>query len=463
MQSSALAEAVADYLDLPYIAEADIPEVPSIPNVDPGFLRRNRIVPIREEDGALLVAVSDPFDLQPIEALSYLVDRPVNRIVSSDRVINEALQRICSAGGIVEGGTGTPKGPAPVEASQDDVRRLADLASEAPVIRLVHSIIVRAVEARASDIHFEPNESGLRVRLRFDGRLQDSEILPFSVAPAVVSRIKIMAQLDIAERRRPQDGRIRTNVRGGDVDLRVATVPTLRGESVVLRILDRSAIAIDFDALGFSGRTLDDLLRLIQIPNGMILVTGPTGSGKTTTLYAALSQLNDPARKIFTIEDPVEYQLAGINQIQIQPGIDFTFANALRTILRLDPDLIMVGEIRDVETAQMAIQAALTGHLVLSTLHTNGAVETLSRLLDMGVEDYLIASTLKGVLAQRLVRRLCEDVRPLLRHRPNLRRVPRALQRQVKSNSRCLRRCEVRLGARLAVRPVSRAGWPFTN
>ncbi|MBU1211976.1 MAG: GspE/PulE family protein [Alphaproteobacteria bacterium] len=408
LTESALAEALAEYLDLPFITAADLPEFPAIRDVDQEFLRRHRIVPIRD-DGAILVAVADPFDVQPVEALSYLVDRPVALALSSESTINDALRIMDREAGTPNGALDLRPSAAPAEVSQEDVRRLADLASEAPVIRLVHSLMVRAVEARASDIHLEPTESGLRVRLRFDGLLQDSEILPLSVVPAVISRIKIMARLDIAESRRPQDGRIRTNVRGCDVDLRVATMPTLKGECVVLRILDRSAIKLDFDALGYSGRTLDELLRLIEIPNGMILVTGPTGSGKTTTLYAALSHLNNPTRKIFTIEDPIEYQLAGTNQIQVKPGIDFTFANALRSILRLDPDLIMVGEIRDAETAQMAVQAALTGHLVLSTLHTNGAVATLSRLLDMGIEDYLIASTLKGVLAQRLVRRLCDD------------------------------------------------------
>ena len=281
------------------------------------------------------------------------------------------------------------------------------MASEAPVIKLVQNLVVRAVEAQASDIHIEPREDSIRVRYRIDGVLHTVETLPLSVRAALSSRIKIMAQLNIAERRLPQDGRIKMTVRGHEIDLRVSTMPTMNGESVVLRILDRSSVALEFPALGFSGEGLAGFERLLQEPNGIILVTGPTGSGKTTTLYAALSQLNDSGRKLFTVEDPIEYQLAGVNQIQVNPKIGLTFATALRSILRQDPDIVMVGEIRDLETAEMAIRASLTGHLVLSTVHTNSAAATITRLLDMGVEDYLLASSLKGVLAQRLVRKLC--------------------------------------------------------
>jgi general secretion pathway protein E len=282
------------------------------------------------------------------------------------------------------------------------------MASDAPVIRLVQSLVERAAAAQASDIHIEPREDSVRVRFRIDGVLHTVETLPLSLKAALSSRIKIMAQLNIAERRLPQDGRIRVNVRGREIDLRVSTMPAMCGESVVLRLLERSSVALDFQALGFDGAALAAFQSALQQPNGIILVTGPTGSGKTTTLYTALSTLNSTERKLFTVEDPVEYRLEGVNQIQVNPKIGLTFATALRSILRQDPDIVMVGEIRDLETAEIAIRASLTGHLVLSTVHTNSAAATVTRLLDMGVEDYLMASSLKAVVAQRLVRRLCK-------------------------------------------------------
>jgi general secretion pathway protein E len=288
-----------------------------------------------------------------------------------------------------------------------DVQQLKDLASEAPVIRLVSLLITNALEMRASDIHVEPFENRLHVRYRIDGVLHDVESPPKRLSAAVISRIKIMANLDIAERRLPQDGRIRLRVQGKEIDLRVSTVPTMHGESVVMRILDKGGVALDFNRLGFEADTLKRFLEALMQPHGILLVTGPTGSGKTTTLYTALDRLNQPDVKILTVEDPVEYQMAGINQIQVKPQIDLTFANALRSIVRQDPDVIMIGEIRDLETAQIAVQSALTGHLVLSTVHTNDAPSTMNRLLDMGVEDYLLTSTIVGILAQRLVRTLC--------------------------------------------------------
>src|SRR5439155_16265504 len=293
------------------------------------------------------------------------------------------------------------------EPAEEDVERLKDLASEAPVIRLVNQLIARAVETRASDVHLEPFSDRLRVRYRYDGVLHEVEAPPAGLHAAVVSRIKIMARLDIAERRLPQDGRIRLTVRGHEIDFRVSTVPSLHGESVVLRVLDRSAVDLDYAKLGLPDDIIQGLQDALNLPNGMVLVTGPTGSGKTTTLYTGLLQLNSVARNIITVEDPIEYQLAGINQIQVKPQIGLDFVNLLRSILRQDPNVIMIGEIRDLATAEIAVQAALTGHLVLSTLHTNSAAATVTRLRDMGVEDYLIAATLKGVLAQRLVRRLC--------------------------------------------------------
>jgi len=294
---------------------------------------------------------------------------------------------------------------------EEDVAHLRDMASEVPVIRLVNQMLVRALESRASDVHIEPFENQLKVRYRIDGILHEVEPPPRQLKAAVVSRLKILAQLNIAERRLPQDGRIKIRLAGKDVDLRIATVPTLYGESVVIRLLERGQIFTQLETIGFPSDILNYFNGMILKPHGMILVTGPTGSGKTTTLYGALQKINDPGKKIITIEDPVEYQLSGVNQIQVKPQIGLTFANGLRSIVRQDPDVIMVGEIRDAETAEIAVQAALTGHLVFSTLHTNDAAGAISRLLEMGVQDYLLSSSLLGVLAQRLVRRLCKTCR----------------------------------------------------
>jgi general secretion pathway protein E len=402
----------AVYLGRRSITAADMPSVPLVVDrLDARYLHQTRMVPIEDSAEALVVAVADPFkpDLEP--ALSFLLDRPVRIAVATERDIERALEQLYPLGATSAGAAAAASadrtGAAPSEARADDVRRLAELASEAPIIRRVQEIIVRAVEERASDIHLEPSERGLAVRRRVDGLLETVEIVPERDSAAVVSRIKIMANLDIAERRLPQDGRIRVVVGGREVDLRVASMPTLDGESIVLRILDRGNIALDFAVLGFHGPALAAFLALLDQPNGLILVTGPTGSGKSTTLYTALTRLAQPHRKTFSIEDPIEYRLPGVAQVQVQPRIGLTFAHALRSVLRQDPDVIMVGEIRDLETAEMAIQSALTGHLVLSTLHTNSAAATIARLIDMGVDDYLVASTLKATLAQRLVRRLC--------------------------------------------------------
>jgi len=294
------------------------------------------------------------------------------------------------------------------ELGEEDLAHLKDLASEAPVIKMVNAIMQRAIEMKASDIHIEPFEQSLKVRLRVDGVLQDIEAPPVKSTAAVISRIKIMAKLNIAERRLPQDGRIKVQMLGKELDLRVSTIPTMYGESVVIRLLDKENTVLDFQALGFAGRHLDEFLDCLAQPHGIILITGPTGSGKSTTMYAALKQLNTTARKIITVEDPVEYQMEGINQIQAKPQIGLTFSVALRSIVRQDPDVIMIGEMRDLETAQIAVQSALTGHLVLSTLHTNDAAGGVTRLLDMGVEEYLLTSTVNGILAQRLVRQLCK-------------------------------------------------------
>ena len=306
------------------------------------------------------------------------------------------------------------------EVSEDDIEHLKDLASEAPVIRLVNQIIQKAVESRASDIHIEPFEDQLKVRYRVDGILKEVSSPPARSTAAVISRVKIMAKLNIAERRLPQDGRIPLRVQGKELDLRVSTVPTMFGESVVMRLLDKQSVRFDFDALGFDGSPRRRLERILEMPYGILLVTGPTGSGKSTTLYTALSRLNTQERKIITVEDPVEYQIPGINQIQVKAQIGMTFAGALRSIVRQDPDIIMVGEMRDLETARIAVQSALTGHVVLSTLHTNDAASGVTRLLDMGVEDYLLTSTINGILAQRLVRQLCPGCREAYRPLPEL-------------------------------------------
>ncbi len=405
-----MAQVLSEYCGLPLITELDFPEAPAnAEEIDPDFLKLNRLLPLGPRNGVFGIAVADPFNTEALEALSFLLGVPIEAVIAADGDIEKGLTRLYS--GATAAGTPqakeTPAAATPEAGNDEDVRRLEDLASEAPVIRLVQELIVRAVDTQASDIHIEPREDCVRVRFRIDGILHTIETLAPSVRAAIGSRIKIMAKLNIAERRLPQDGRIKANVRGRDIDLRVSTMPTLWGESIVLRILDRSSIDLDFQKLGFSGRSYGQLSDLLKQPNGIILVTGPTGSGKTTTLYTALSTLNSAERKIFTVEDPIEYQMPGVNQIQVQPKIGLSFAHTLRSILRQDPDIIMVGEIRDLETAQIAIQASLTGHLVLSTVHTNSAAATVTRLLDMGVEKYLLASCLKGVLAQRLVRRLC--------------------------------------------------------
>ncbi len=400
---------LGQYYRVPLMGRRDFPpEPPELLGLTPVFLRQARSCPLRVEEGELVVAMADPGDLYVYETLERVTGYRVRPVLARERDILEALSHYFTDGQ-AQGKrvAGEESEIEYLEEDEEDVEHLRDLASEAPVIRLVNTLIARALESRASDIHIEPFERELRVRYRIDGILHDVEAPPRQLQAALTSRIKLMAKLNIAERRLPQDGRIKLRMLGREIDLRVSTLPTLYGESVVLRILDRSSIVLDLEALGFPSDTLAAFSRLIRRPHGMILVTGPTGSGKTTTLYGALHKINSPDKKIITIEDPVEYQLSGVNQIHVKPQIGLTFANGLRSIVRQDPDVIMVGEIRDFETAEIAVQAALTGHLVFSTLHTNDAAGAVSRLLEMGVEDYLLASSLLGVLAQRLVRRLC--------------------------------------------------------
>jgi general secretion pathway protein E len=407
-----VAEALASELSLPLVALPDYPDAVILEDkISRKFLRQVGVLPLAETADGIVVAMTDPLDSYAAQALEMAAGRPVLRQIALPSELEAAQARLFDS----ERGEVAKVVDTVAEGSDEDlledVDRLRDLASEGPVIRLVSQLITRAIEQRASDIHIEPFQSRLAVRYRIDGMLHDAASPPARLRAAIISRVKIMAKLNIAERRLPQDGRIRTAIQGRDYDLRVSSVPTLHGESVVMRILDRTSLVEDLGDLGFSAQTLPPFLGVLERPQGILLVTGPTGSGKTTTLYTSLLRLNSPEKKLFTVEDPIEYQLEGVNQVQIKPQIGLSFAQVLRSILRQDPDIIMIGEIRDLETAQIAIQAALTGHLVLSTLHTNSAAATVTRLLDMGVDDYLVTSTITGVLAQRLVRRLCPACR----------------------------------------------------
>jgi general secretion pathway protein E len=404
--------AVARQQGFAFLARAELPSpLPAIKNLSPKYLRQYVVCPVSVDGGVLTVAAADPLNPLVVDDLRQATGMPVRLAVSTPEAILEAIDRTYEAATtplqrLVEGLE--EEGP---REGEEDIAQLRDMAFEAPVVRLVNLLIENAVAAEASDIHIEPFEDTLRVRYRIDGVLFDQEAPPRRLRDAVTSRIKLMAEMNIAERRLPQDGRIRVTVQGRRVDIRVSTIPTVHGESIVMRLLDRQSVFLPLERLGFAPDTLMRFQRLIQRPHGILLVTGPTGSGKTTTLYAALDKINRPDRKIITIEDPVEYQLKGVNQIPVKPKIGLTFATGLRHIVRQDPDVILVGEIRDLETVEIAIQAALTGHLVFSTLHTNDAPGAIPRLQDMGAEPYLIASVLEGVLAQRLVRRICVHCR----------------------------------------------------
>lgn len=402
--------AVEAFFGVPFAKDDDFPKEPTLyENLSVQFMKEAKFIPARMKDNTLTVIMADPSDFYTLDAIRLATQKHIHVLVGLESKIVEAIDRSYGSGGssmekIIEDIDSIPDYQTGAEENVDQLR---DMASEGPVIRLVNLIISRAIERRASDIHMEPFEDHFRVRYRVDGVLHDVESPPKRLQAAIISRIKIMARLNIAERRLPQDGRIMLRVKGKEIDFRVSTVPTIHGESLVLRILDKSSIVLDIMKLGFARDTLEDFHRLIHHPHGIILVTGPTGSGKTTTLYCALEKINSPDKKIITVEDPVEYQLKGINQIQVKPAINLTFANALRSIVRQDPDVILIGEIRDAETADIAIHSALTGHLVLSTLHTNDAPSAITRLINMGMEDYLLSSTVIGILAQRLVRAAC--------------------------------------------------------
>lgn len=416
-----LAQAYSQLLGSPVLTPADFPPEPiAAERLRAAFLKRARVIPIAETDSAVVTAMADPLDDATARAVEFAIGKSVARRAALPADIDAAHERLYGGGRSTIDQIYEAAGERDDTERASDLERLKDLASEAPVIRLVNTLITRAVEMVASDIHLESTETDLRVRYRIDGMLREMETPPARLRSAIISRIKIMAKLNIAERRLPQDGRIRLAVRGKEIDFRVSTTPAIHGESVVLRILDRSSLSLDFAALGFDDTQLPQFMDCLMRPHGIVLVTGPTGSGKTTTLYAALTQLNSPDRKILTAEDPVEYVLAGINQVQMNADIGLTFATALQSFLRQDPDIMMIGEIRNLETAQIAVQAALTGHLVLSTVHTNDAASAMTRLLDMGIENYLLNSTVNAVIGQRLVRRLCERCREPYEPAPEL-------------------------------------------
>jgi general secretion pathway protein E len=420
-----LLEALSEQLGLPYwrkLEEAGIEHIP-VAKVPIAFYRQQKIFPIACTDTGIKVAISDPLNLQPLDDLAVFLGAPVEPVLSSERELMAAINRFFdretgSTEQVMQDIEGEDLGAIANEIEETD--DLLDLASEAPVIRLVNSILTQAVRARASDVHVEPFERELKVRYRIDGLLYNTLTPPRRLQAAISSRIKVMANLNIAERRLPQDGRIRIRVGEKDVDIRVSVVPTAYGERIVLRLLDKTSVLLGLEEIGMGEEAYGKYSRLIKRSNGIILVTGPTGSGKTTTLYGTLNKISSPELNIITIEDPIEYQLSGIGQIQVNSRIDLTFANGLRSILRQDPDIIMVGEIRDRETAEIAIQASLTGHLVFSTLHTNDAAGAVTRLLDMGTEAFLVSSSVLAIIAQRLVRVICKGCREPYRPDPPL-------------------------------------------
>jgi general secretion pathway protein E len=402
MPEVSLADALSEFSEIPRLAQAlSLPE--SLGGLSIEFLKFHGIAPLSITYKEITVAVSNPLDDAGIRGVEFATTRRAKPLIAT-------LSDVDSVFAIAFGDTADASMLDETD-SDGSIEALRDLASDAPAIRLVQRLITMAVDRKASDIHIEPTETAVKVRFRLDGVLQDIETLSSGYAGPIVSRIKVMARLNIAERRLPQDGRLNITVNGKGIDFRVATSPTLHGESLVLRILDRQEVELDFARLGFDAGLTATMRAALQKPYGIVLSTGPTGSGKTTTLYTALKELNQPERKILTVEDPIEYRLNGVNQTQIKPQIGYTFASALRAFLRQDPDVLMVGEIRDRETAEVAIQAALTGHLLLSTLHTNTAAAAVTRLLDMGIDDFLLTSTLNLVIGQRLVRRLCTKCR----------------------------------------------------
>lgn len=412
IQQEALSKAIADFFSVPYIEKitdkmADLDVLAKIPL---NFLRESLVMPIRYTEGALLIVLADPFKYQPFDELNMLLGGGLSFGVATPKTILDGINRYYPL-------EGTKEMMAELEEEGEELavdlgaieeKDILTMASEAPIIKLVNHILFQAAKQGASDVHIEPFEKEVRVRYRIDGVMYQIMTPPKRLQGALVSRIKIMANLNIAEKRIPQDGRIDIKVAGRPIDIRVSILPTSFGERIVMRLLDKTRTFVALKDLGFNERDYAKISAAIAEPNGIIYVTGPTGSGKTSTLYSVLFELNKPDVNIITVEDPVEYQMPGVGQVQVKEKVGLTFAAALRSILRQDPDIIMIGETRDAETAQIAVQAALTGHLVLSTLHTNNAPASITRLLDMGVEPYLIASSVELIVAQRLVRRLCE-------------------------------------------------------
>lgn len=406
-------KALSIQLGFPYENKIEVDDIPTdlISNIPINYAKRNEVLPLMKKGNSVVVAVADPTNFSVIDDLRVLFNADIKPVIASSyeivNAINAVYNKTSEAGDAAMEELDESMGE--INADFDEPVDLLDATDEAPIIRLVNSTLFRSVKQKASDIHIEPFEKELIIRFRIDGVLYDIMHPPKRAQNSIISRIKIMAGLNIAEKRLPQDGRIRIKIAGKDIDIRVSTIPTAFGESVVMRLLDKSQSFLDLTSLGVVGRYREMIDELIHRPNGIILVTGPTGSGKTTTLYACLSEINSKELKIITIEDPVEYQLHGINQVQVNPKIELTFAAGLRAFLRQDPDVIMVGEIRDRETAEIAIQASLTGHLVFSTLHTNDAPSSITRLIDMGVEPFLVSSSVIAIVAQRLVRTVCSD------------------------------------------------------
>ncbi|MHC5210237.1 MAG: GspE/PulE family protein [Planctomycetota bacterium] len=368
-----------------------------------------RTVPVKEQDGNLVVALADPLNVNILQDLSFIVGGEVRGAIATEEAIDRALQRLYGA---AESQSMAAVVSEVTSGAQDiDLEDSRAMAAAAPVVKLLNYILLQAIRDKASDVHLEPFDDEFKVRYRVDGVLFEVEAPPLSLAPALISRVKVMSNLDIAETRIPQDGRIELSLGGKPIDLRVSTMPTVHGESCVMRVLDRSVVSLELENVGLRPEEQAQMEALLERPHGILLVTGPTGSGKTTTLYSCLNRLNDVETKVITVEDPIEYDLDGVVQVQVNEEIEVTYARVLRTILRQDPDILLVGEIRDKETAQIAVEAALTGHLILSTLHTNDAPSTVTRLIDIGIPPYLIVSTLEAVVAQRLVRTVCPDCR----------------------------------------------------
>ena len=413
LDEMAVTQAVAQKLGLPFVNLASEPvDQALLDELSPEIIRRFRFFPLHRVNSVVTVVISDPFNLEDIDGIRYALGTEINTVLAAPSSVNALIDQHCADKEAEDEILETLQGGARDKNSETQAIQFGDVdvsGDDAPIIRLVSLIIVEAFRSRASDIHIEPMASRLRIRYRIDGVLHEVESPPKRLQAAIISRLKIMANLKIAEKRQTQDGRIQINVEGRDLDLRVSVVPSTHGESIVMRILDKEGLSLGLPQLGFLSDDQQTFKRLIHLADGIILVTGPTGSGKTTTLYSCLNEINTQDRKIITVEDPVEYQMAGINQVQVRPDIGLTFSSALRSILRQAPNIVMIGEIRDHETADIAVNASLTGHLVFSTLHTNDAPGAITRLIDIGVKPFLVASSVRAIMAQRLVRKICSE------------------------------------------------------